>query len=1011
MNDQVNPTRDDCGCCEGLNAETPLKVYNRPGLKAISYRVGTHASFKQSMLVHLSGSKRPELQKLNTRENDDFSIALLDAWAMIADVLTFYQERIANESYLRTATERMSLLHLSRLIGYELRPGVAASTYLSFTMKDIPSLPTEGLQIKAGIPNHTIIDTGTKVQSIPGSGEQSQIFETIEKIEADVRWNAMKPHQRRPHPSSSTINIFTIQGLTTNLKPGDSVLLVADNTPNPTVNRVKRLVPDKNTQTTCIELEEGSTVPPFVPPELKEQKPMIDELYLFSWGKVPGNDNGRLIEFLMQYFNIEWINAAKIEKNADVKTIMVTNDTNYLSLTLNNEKTNVNLEIDDGRTDIFIVKTENGELNIYDEFSDEINDEVVKEIINKAWKQEDLLALAATRKWSVEALEASINNLIVRPPDVPPLKVYALGIQSSLFGHNAPRWDSLPAGQRYGECVIDKWDNEGNPISYKYIDPIYPENENWDKEPFNLVTIYGENKIYLERTYSGIIEGNWLVLENAEKVRESYSVNKNVETTYNKFGLTARVTCLELNIPEDKTESLKNFKIRETTVLSQSEKIDLADLPLDTDVGGISMILDRAYLGLKSGMKAIINGERTDMKGTIASEVVTLDNVELLGGYTKLTFKHALIHTYVRDTVTINANVAGATHGETKQEVLGSGDASQTYQCFILRQPPLTFVISPTPSGAETTLEVRVNDLLWHEASTLYGHGPDERIYVSSTDNNGNTTIQFGDGKTGARLPTGQDNVRATYRQGIGVGGLIREGTLQLLMTRSLGVNDVINPFDASGAADRESLDDARHNAQLTILTLERIVSLQDYEDFARAYAGISKALATWIWVDQKRGIFITVAGPKGAPILPDSELYKNLIMSIQKTGDSSVPLRVESYQPASFRLTASLKIDPDRHEEAVLDAVKKALQTHFSFEMRSFGQSVTVSEVVQVMHSIQGVIAVDVDELCRTDEKRGDWTEQPLIASVPQARAETEAMAAELLTIDLNFLDLKVML
>ncbi len=67
----------------------------------------------------------------------------------------------------------------------------------------------------------------------------------------------------------------------------------------------------------------------------------------------------------MQYFNIEWINAAKIEKNADGKTIMVTNDTNYLSLTLNNEKTNVNLEIDDVRTDIFIVKTENGELNIY----------------------------------------------------------------------------------------------------------------------------------------------------------------------------------------------------------------------------------------------------------------------------------------------------------------------------------------------------------------------------------------------------------------------------------------------------------------------------------------------------------------------------------------------------------------------------------------------------------------------------------------------------------------------
>ena len=44
-------------------------------------------------------------------------------------MLTFYQERIANEAYLRTATERVSLLELARLIDYELRPGVAASTY------------------------------------------------------------------------------------------------------------------------------------------------------------------------------------------------------------------------------------------------------------------------------------------------------------------------------------------------------------------------------------------------------------------------------------------------------------------------------------------------------------------------------------------------------------------------------------------------------------------------------------------------------------------------------------------------------------------------------------------------------------------------------------------------------------------------------------------------------------------------------------------------------------------
>src|SRR5207244_5650921 len=130
--------------------ETPLEVYNRAGLAAIVYRIGSHARFKASMLARLSASDHPALSALRTRDDDDFSIALLDAWATAADVLTFYQERIANESYLRTATERISLIELGQLIGYKMRPGVAASTYLAFTVEDAK-----------GAPGQATVDIGT----------------------------------------------------------------------------------------------------------------------------------------------------------------------------------------------------------------------------------------------------------------------------------------------------------------------------------------------------------------------------------------------------------------------------------------------------------------------------------------------------------------------------------------------------------------------------------------------------------------------------------------------------------------------------------------------------------------------------------------------------------------------------------------------------------------------------------------------------------------------------------
>ncbi|MCX6924542.1 MAG: PA14 domain-containing protein, partial [Verrucomicrobia bacterium] len=218
MSISIDPTLrnlNDCGCCAGVTVETPAEV--RPGLAAIAYRVGTHALFKKSLLARLSGSDLPALRGLKTRDDDDFSIALLDSWATVADVLTFYQERIANESYLRTATERLSLLQLGRLIGYELRPGVAASVDLAFTVEEAKA---------PGVPDTVTIDAGTKVQSIPGPGEQPQTFETIEKIDARADWNGLKPKTTELRTPITGDQKVYLKGVSTNLKVGDGLLFV-----------------------------------------------------------------------------------------------------------------------------------------------------------------------------------------------------------------------------------------------------------------------------------------------------------------------------------------------------------------------------------------------------------------------------------------------------------------------------------------------------------------------------------------------------------------------------------------------------------------------------------------------------------------------------------------------------------------------------------------------------------------------------------------------------------------
>jgi hypothetical protein len=228
------------------------------------------------------------------------------------------------------------------------------------------------------------------------------------------------------------------------------------------------------------------------------------------------------------------------------------------------------------------------------------------------------------------------------------------------------------------------------------------------------------------------------------------------------------------------------------------------------------------------------------------AELVTLKKVTRDRERTTLTLSSGLQNSYDRQTITINANVALATHGETVEEVLGGGDAGQSFQRFTLRQPPLTYVRASTPSGAQTTLEVRVNDVLWHEVPTFYGHGPEERIYITRADDDGKTTVLFGDGKTGARLPTGQENVKAKYRKGIGLAGLVKANQLTQLMTRPPASRAQLIPLLERS---RRSEAGMRHAEALHCATLNRVVSLQDYEDFARSFSGIDKALASWAGV------------------------------------------------------------------------------------------------------------------------------------------------------------------
>lgn len=232
------PGSECCDCCEGVEAETPQAIANPVGLSQIGYRVGDYAQFRASLHAALSsfdfglpvGTPTP-LARLLTRDDGDFTIGLIDAFACSADLLTFYQERIANESYLRTAAERVSVQEMGKLVGYGLRSGLAAETWLAFALETPPdppaNLPPEPGNFVTGVPASLRLDAGLKVQSVPGPDEKPQTFELVETLdEARPEWNAVRPWPDEFRDPALGDRDLWIEGAASLLKPGDGLLFV-----------------------------------------------------------------------------------------------------------------------------------------------------------------------------------------------------------------------------------------------------------------------------------------------------------------------------------------------------------------------------------------------------------------------------------------------------------------------------------------------------------------------------------------------------------------------------------------------------------------------------------------------------------------------------------------------------------------------------------------------------------------------------------------------------------------
>jgi hypothetical protein len=363
-----------------------------------------------------------------------------------------------------------------------------------------------------------------------------------------------------------------------------------------------------------------------------------------------------------------------------------------------------------------------------------------------------------------------------------------------------------------------------------------------------------------------------------------------------------------------------------------------------------------------------------------------------------------LARIYDTATLTVNLNAVEASHGETMMEIMGSGDATNPALQFQLKQSPLTYTSAANASGAQSTLQVRVNNVLWTEVPNLLSSAAGDRVFVTRPNSGAGPTVQFGDGIQGSRTQTGVSNIQAKYRKGIGIAGMVAAGQLTQPLDRPQGLQNVTNPSAATGGADPASPADAQRSAPLPTLTLGRVVSLEDYQNFALGFAGISMALATWTWFGNVRGIFLTLAGEGGTQLDATDQVVVNLMQSYQQYGLPNIPVLPVSYQPQNFEIGMQVMVDSPTYDPTiVIPQVWQALTAAFAFGQTAPGQSIAASQIISIAQQITGVVAVQLTAFNLQGDASGT-IENILCAAGPvsgNAAKGTQPTGAQVLLLD----------
>ncbi len=325
---------------------------------------------------------------------------------------------------------------------------------------------------------------------------------------------------------------------------------------------------------------------------------------------------------------------------------------------------------------------------------------------------------------------------------------------------------------------------------------------------------------------------------------------------------------------------------------------------------------------------------------------------------------------YDVSTVQVFGNVVDASQGKTiERTAIGSGNAGLEFQTFAIPKAPLTYLFDATRTPAQTpALDIYVDGIRWTRLDTLFNAGSLCQVYIVREDSEGNSIVQFGDGKTGARPSTGRNNILAEYRVGLSAHGVLKTDSKPQATGKLAELDKVFLPTPVTTGAEPESAENARVAAPAKLQSLGRLVSIADYEAETRMLPNVLKANARWSAPEGTPMITLTVLTQSGSTA--DLDQIRDALSSYNRCrGPARHAFMVLNGLKRYVHVDALVGYDPSRLADDITRNIQLALgivgeeangiDAHeglFGLGRRDFHQSVHTSEIIAAIQNVEGV-------------------------------------------------------